>query len=212
MWYNHYRLKGKGGEGIIRAEQNKYHNTIVAIAASTGGPKILSDIISRLQKDLPFPVLVVQHMPEKFTQILAKRLSEKSEISVKEAHNGMQVLPGNVYVAQAGKHMQIRPCGDVHLISLTDEDYREGVKPCANYMFESLADCNYEDIYCIVLTGMGSDGTEGIEYLSTHKKIHIWIQEKESCVVYGMPGSITKTELEHETLSVEEIVNKINNI
>ncbi len=212
MWYNHNRLKGKGGEGIIRAEQKDYHNTIVAIAASTGGPKILSDIISCLQKDLPFPVLVVQHMPEKFTQILAKRLGDKSEIPVKEARNGMQVLPGNVYVAQAGKHMKIRPCGDMHLISLTDEDYRAGVKPCANYTFESLADCNYEDIYCIVLTGMGSDGTEGIEFLNTYKKIHIWIQEKESCVVYGMPGSIAKTGLEYESLSVDEIVNKIKKI
>lgn len=206
-------MKGKGGEGINRQEQKDYRNTIVAIAASTGGPKILSEIISCLQKDLPFPVLVVQHMPEKFTQILAKRLGEKSEITVKEAQSGMQVLPGTVYVAQAGKHMKIRTCGaDMHLISLTDEEYREGVKPCANYMFESLSDCNYEDIYCVVLTGMGSDGTEGIEFLSKNKKIHIWIQEKESCVVYGMPGSITKTELEYETLSVEEIVNKIKNI
>lgn len=144
--------------------------------------------------------------------ILAKRLNDKSHLLVKEAQDREKIIPGTVYIAKAGKHMKVRKCLDSHIILLTDEAPREGVKPCANFTYESMAESGYDTIYCIVLTGMGSDGTEGIEYLRNHKNIEVWIQQKETCVVYGMPGSIARTEVEHEILSVEEIVSKIKNI
>lgn len=185
---------------------------IVVISASTGGPTILSDIISALPEKITVPILIIQHMPEKFTQLLAKRLNEKSRILVKEARVGEKIKVSNVYLAKAGKHMRVYEKEGEHYILYSDEPPREGVKPCANYTYESLASTGYDKIYCVVLSGMGSDGTEGISYLNSKKNIEVWIQERKSCVVYGMPGSITKTNLEYQTLSIEEIVEKIKNL
>ncbi len=212
MWYNTVRTFEKEGECAIEMGQSKDKEAIVVIASSTGGPKVLTEIISALPANLHIPILVVQHMPEQYTQIFAKRLDEKSKIRVKEAQHGERILPGTVYVAKAGKHLKVCKISDYHVLMLTDEPFREGVKPCANYTYESLAECDYKKIYCIVLTGMGCDATEGISYLSASKKTEIWIQQKETCVVYGMPGSIAKTDLDYQTLSVQEMVKKIINI
>lgn len=182
------------------------------IASSTGGPSTLTNLLSQLPADLKLPILVVQHMPERYTALFAGRLNDKCKLNVKEAETGDCILPGNVYLAKGGKHMRVYKTPEEHLLLLTDEPFREGVKPCANYTYESLAESGYDKIYCIVLTGMGCDGTEGILYLSESKETEVWIQDKESCVVYGMPGSIAKSNIEHETLSLKEMAEKIINI
>lgn len=204
-------MKKEGGKAI---EQNlsDNHNSIIVIASSTGGPSTLTNLLSEVPGDLKIPILVVQHMPEKYTALFAGRLNDKCELSVKEAETGDCILPGHVYLAKGGKHMRVYKTPASHLILLTDEPFREGVKPCANYTYESLAGSGYSKVYCIVLTGMGCDGTEGITYLSEFKETEIWIQDKESCVVFGMPGSIAKSKLKHETLSLKQMVEKIKNI
>ncbi len=154
-------------------------------------------------------MLIVQHMPDGFTQTLAERLDSLSELKVKEAEEGDILQNGYVYLAKAGWHMEVCKEGSEHKIHLHDEPYREGVRPCANYMYESLADCGYEEIICVVLTGMGADGTEGIEYLQTKKTVKVIIQDKESCVVYGMPGSIEKRKLKHKSVDLKYIANEI---
>jgi len=184
-------------------------NKIVAIASSTGGPKALNAIIPKLPKDLQAPVVIVQHMPEKFTKTFSVRLDEMSEISVQEAEDGMKVEKGHVYIAKAGTHMKVSPYGKTHFIHFSDEASREGVKPCANYMYESLAACNYDEIIAVVLTGMGADGSVGIEELMKHKKVKVLIQDKESSVVYGMPGSIIKHEIPHEVVRLDDIPRAI---
>lgn len=182
---------------------------IVAIACSTGGPRALLEVIPKLPKDFSVPVVIVQHMPDGFTETLANRLDSLSVLPVTEASEGDVLKPGHVYIAKAGKHMKIVRSGNEHRIHLTEEEYREGVRPCANYMYESLADCGYYEVVCVVLTGMGADGTEGIEYLQKHKKIKIIIENKESCVVYGMPGSIEKHKLRHKSVDLKYIANEI---
>ena len=182
---------------------------LVAIACSTGGPRALLEVIPKLPPDFPAPVLIVQHMPDGFTETLANRLNSLSGMSVKEAAEGDVLLPGYVYVAKAGKHMKIVRMNREHRIHLSDEDYREGVRPCANYMYESLAGSNYDEIICVVLTGMGADGTEGIKFLQKQKKTKIIIQNKDSCVVYGMPGSIEKNKLKHKSVDLKYIASEI---
>ncbi len=148
---------------IARKYSGKTPGTkVVAIASSTGGPKALQEVIPRLPLELDAPVLLVQHMPKGFTASLAERLNELSPIRVKEAQEGEEVVSGTVYVAMGGMHMNVRRVGSKCVIHYSDEPNREGVKPCANYMYESLADCRYDKIICVVMTGMGADGTEGI--------------------------------------------------
>ena len=186
-------------------------NRIVAIASSTGGPKALQSVIPKLPANLNAPVLVVQHMPVGFTASLAERLNSLSAISVKEAAEGDVLTPGNVYIARGGMHMNasaVRPGRST--IHFSDEPSREGVKPCANYMYESLIKCGYDEVICVVMTGMGADGTAGIKNLkAAGKKIHVIAQEQSTCVVYGMPKSVVGAGLADQTVPLEQIAQEI---
>lgn len=193
----------------IRKVEHKGHNRIVAIASSTGGPRALQDVIPYLPKRLPVPVVLVQHMPKGFTATLAQRLDEISDIKVSEAVDGETLENGHVYIAPGGQHMTVKKSGATHCIKLTDEPAREGVKPCANYMYESLEDCGYDEIICVVLTGMGSDGTVGICNLDKKKHTYIISQDQETSTVYGMPKSIAQTGLVSEVVPLSEIANQI---
>lgn len=183
---------------------------VVAMASSTGGPKALQEVIPRLPADLDAPVLLVQHMPKGFTASLAKRLNELSEIKVKEAQEGDELEKGTVYVAMGGQHMNVRtsPAGR-YTIHYSDEPSREGVKPCANYMYESLENSRFDEIVCVVMTGMGADGTVGIRNLKEKKKIHVIAQSQETCTVYGMPKSIVTADLANQVVPLEQIAQEV---
>jgi two-component system chemotaxis response regulator CheB len=183
---------------------------IVAIASSTGGPKALQTVIPKLPEDLNAPVLVVQHMPKGFTATLAERLNATSSITVREAKEGDELKRGVVYLAMGGSHMNVvtSPTGKIS-IHYSDEPYREGVKPCANYTFESLADSKYDEVVCVVLTGMGQDGTVGIKNLMKKKQVHVIAQNEETCVVYGMPKSIADRGMTDQVVPLEQIAQEI---
>lgn len=193
----------------MRAEESRTDKKIVAIATSTGGPKALQTLIPLLPSNLNAPVLIVQHMPEGFTKALADRLDTLSEVTVKEAEEGDVLENGHVFIARGGKHMNAVRTGERHRIHYTDEPLREGVKPCANYMYESLADCDYDEIVCAVLTGMGADGTAGIINLKKKKQVTVFAQKEETCVVYGMPRSIVLAGLVERELSLQQIAQEI---
>ena len=182
---------------------------IVAIASYTGGPKALQSVIPRLPAELDAPVLLVQHMPKGFTASLAERLNDLSAIKVKEAQEGDELQSGVVYVAMGGKHMNVKYTCGKYVIHYTDEPTREGVKPCANYMYESLSDSRFDRIVCVVLTGMGADGTEGIKNLKTRKKIHVISQDQETCTVYGMPKSVAVAGLSNQVIPLDQIAQEI---
>ncbi len=182
---------------------------IVALASSTGGPKALQAVIPRLPANLKAPVVIVQHMPPNFTASLAERLNSLSEINVKEAAEGDVVLPGNVYISKGGKHLNIVGSAGKYTIHYTDEPSREGVKPCANYMYESLMDSKFDRIVCVVMTGMGADGTVGIQHLKEKKKIHVIVQEASTCAVYGMPKSVVNAGLATQTVPLDQIAQEI---
>lgn len=184
-------------------------NKIVALASSTGGPKALQAVIPRLPKNLKAPVVVVQHMPAGFTASLAERLDSLSEVKVKEAAEGDVLEAGTVYIAMGGKHLNVLTMSGKYAIHYTNEPSREGVKPCANYMYESLSDSRYDQIVCVVMTGMGADGTEGIQNLKAKKKTHVIVQEASTCAVYGMPKSAVQAGLADQTVPLEQIAQEI---
>lgn len=184
-------------------------NRIVAIAVSTGGPKALQSVIPFLPEDLNAPVVMVQHMPVGFTASLAERMDSMSRIKVVEAQEGDVLQKGCVYIAKGGMHMNLIKSGTSTKVHYSDEPSREGVKPCANYMYESLADCSYDEVVCVVLTGMGADGTEGIGHLKEKKKIYCITQESSSCVVYGMPKAAVKAGYSNEEVPLKDIAQEI---
>lgn len=191
----------------------KGNHKIVAIASSTGGPRALQSVIPKLPKNLDAPVVLVQHMPKGFTASLAERLDSISEISVKEAKEGEVLENGTVYIAMGGKHLNvILSTGGKHIIHYSDEPTREGVKPCANYMYESLLETRFSDVLCVVMTGMGADGTDGIRNLKNGKRdknIAVLAQNQNSCVVYGMPKSVTVAGLSDQETELRDIAGKI---
>ena len=183
---------------------------IVALACSTGGPKSLQQVIPMLPKNLDAGVVLVQHMPAGFTASLAARLNEISDINVKEGADGDVIQKGWVYIAPGGKHIKVVKKASEYVIKLNDEPPIDGLRPCANVMYKSLVQCNYDEITCVVLTGMGADGTEGIKALSAgKKKIHVIAQDEESCVVYGMPKAIAQTGLVDEVVPLNKIAETI---
>jgi len=182
---------------------------LVAIASSTGGPRALQEVIPYLPSELNAPVLLVQHMPKNFTASLADRLNELSPITVSEVKNGEKIEKGHVYVAQGGLHLKVEKKRDGYYAVLSDEPPREGVKPCANYMYESLSESDFDQIVCVVLTGMGADGTEGIKNLDKKKQIHVIAQDEATCTVYGMPKAIANSGLVNEVVPLSQIAEQI---
>ncbi len=191
------------------APTNVRGNKIVAIASSTGGPKALQEVIPYLPKNLKAPVLLVQHMPKGFTKSLAERLNEISEMTVKEAVMGETIINGHVYIAPGGTHLKAERTVAGYKIKLTDEPNREGVKPCANYMYESLMDSHFDEVVCVVLTGMGCDGTAGIVELKKKKNVRVIAQNEESCTVYGMPRSIVDGGLANDVVPLSKVAEHI---
>lgn len=187
----------------------KTRNHVIALACSTGGPKSLQSVIPKLPANLDAPVLLVQHMPAGFTASMASRLDELSAISVKEAQDGEEVKNGVVYIAPGGKHLMCEKVGSTHKIKLNDDPPRDALKPCANIMYESLVDCGYQEVVCVVLTGMGSDGTDGIKQLKNSKDIYVISQDEATCVVYGMPKAVAKAGLSNEVVPLEAVADSI---
>lgn len=183
---------------------------IVALACSTGGPKALQSVIPFLPKNLDAPMVLVQHMPAGFTKSMADRLNEVSQIAVKEAEDGEILKKGVVYVAPGGKHMEVKKTTDGnHKISLNTMPAIGGLRPCANITYDSLRACGYDQITCVVLTGMGADGTNGILSLAKSKPVYVISQSAETCVVYGMPKAIAETGIVNEVVPLTEVAKSI---
>ena len=187
----------------------KGHNKIVALACSTGGPKALQSVIPFLPKNLDAPMVLVQHMPAGFTKSMADRLNETSAITVKEAEDGDVLQKGVVYVAPGGKHMEVKKTAGGHVIALNEMPAIGGLRPCANITYDSLKQSGYDQVVCVVLTGMGADGTNGILSLEKSKPIYVISQDAETCVVYGMPKAIAETGIVNEVVPLDKVASTI---
>lgn len=181
-------------------------NKLIALACSTGGPKALQSVVPLLPKNMDCSLLIVQHMPAGFTKSLAQRLNEMSQITVKEAEDGEILQKGYAYIAMGGKHLQIvKGQNGTSRIALTDEPARMGLKPCADIMYESLVSSDFDEITCVVLTGMGADGTRGIKLLKEKKEVYVIAQDEETSTVYGMPKMVAVAGLVDEVHPLTKI-------
>lgn len=188
----------------------KSGSKIVALACSTGGPKALQSVIPYLPANLDAPMVLVQHMPAGFTKSMADRLNEVSSIEVKEAEDGDILKKGTVYIAPGGKHMEVKKCPDgSHVIRLNDMPAIGGLKPCANITYDSLRDSGYDQAVCVVLTGMGADGTNGIVSLAKSKPVYVIAQDAATSVVYGMPKAIAEAGMVDEVVPLTEVAKSI---
>jgi two-component system, chemotaxis family, protein-glutamate methylesterase/glutaminase len=182
---------------------------VVAIAVSTGGPKALHELVPRLPRDLPVPIVIVQHMPEVFTRLLADRLDRDAPVHVTEAVDGERLMPGTIYIAPGGRHMLIDGAGlgDAHA-RLDDGAPVNSCRPSADPLFRSVATVFGAGALGVVLTGMGSDGCEGARAL-VDAGAEVITQDQATSVVWGMPGAVVRAGLSASELPLEDVAGAI---
>lgn len=186
---------------------------LVFIGASTGGPKALQTVIPALRGDLPAPVLVVQHMPPKFTKSLAERLDRLSALKVTEAKEGDIFLKGHVYIAPGGLHLQVSEKKDGSLAAhLSGSIPVHGVRPAVDVTLRSFLTLSNCSFIVAILTGMGKDGAEGLTMLKKKEKnVYAIAESEETCIVFGMPKAAIETGKIDEVCALHQIALAIGN-
>ena len=183
---------------------------ILAIGSSTGGPKALFSVLKSVGV-INIPIVITQHMPPTFTKILAGHITENTSIPAHEGSDGMHVEAGNVYVAPGGKHMIFEEKDTGLFIKLDDGPAENFCKPAVDPMLRSLIHIYGEKVLCVILTGMGSDGLPEARNLAK-KGGRIIAQDKETSVVWGMPGAVATAGLCNAVLPLDEIGPSIKSI
>jgi len=190
-------------------DKKHIYQSIVAIGTSTGGPKALQKLLLGLPKDLLATYLIVQHMPAGFTKTLAERINVIADIDVKEAEEGDVLKQGMAYVAPGGYHMTIENTANP-TIKLSALPPVKGHRPSVNMMLDSLSKLNTQKkIIGVIMTGMGSDGLDGLITLKEKENIPIIAQDEASCVVYGMPRAVVQAGIANKVVSLDQIATEI---
>ena len=184
---------------------------IIVIGSSTGGPKALQNIISKLPKEFPVPILIAQHMPPNFTGPFAERLSQISVVSVKEAEDGEPLRKGTVYIAPGRGHMGIiRKKITETLISISSNSGEYLYKPSVDALMLSVLEVYSGQVLGVILTGIGNDGERGMREIK-NKGGRTIVQDEQTCVVYGMPKSVIQAGLADKVVPLDEIAGEIIN-
>ncbi len=188
----------------------KTDEKLIVIGSSTGGPRALECVISGLPKDLPAPVLIVQHMPANFTKTLAQRLNKSCAIKVKEAEDGERLKKGTVYLAPGGWQMKVEKLGETLAIKLEDSPPIKGLKPCFDILLESLLPIKRPIVFAI-LTGMGADGSRGLIALKKTHEVFAIAESEETATIFGMPKAAIQTGLVDQITRLPEVSKGIVN-
>lgn len=163
---------------------------VIAIGTSTGGTQALEAILTRLPSTT-LGIVIVQHMPEKFTAMFAERLNGICEIEVREAKDGDRVIPGRALIAPGGKHMMLKRSGAQYVVEVVDGPLVNRHKPSVDVLFRSVAKFAGGNALGIIMTGMGDDGARGMKEMHAVGAKTI-AQDEASCVVFGMPKEAIK--------------------
>ncbi len=188
----------------------KSKSEIVAIGISTGGPNALTQMLPKLPGDLGVPVVIVQHMPPVFTKSLATSLNAKCALTVKEAEDREPLQNNTVYIAPGGKQMKLVASADGtnRQIKITQDPPENACRPSADYLFRSVGDYYVGRTTAVIMTGMGSDGTKGLQILN-QKGATIIAQDESSCVVFGMPKAPIESGLADVIAPLNKIADEI---
>lgn len=182
---------------------------VIAIGVSTGGPEALNRLLPAIPQKISVPIVIVQHMPPQFTRSLAESIDRKSNIHIVEAEEGQIIKPGFAYIAPGGKHMTVRKQEEIVAVGINNGPPENSCKPSVDVLFRSVASVYGDKGVCaIILTGMGSDGLNGIKTLKRKGCLCI-TQSEESCVVYGMPRAIDEAGLSDISLPLDQISKEI---
>jgi two-component system chemotaxis response regulator CheB len=206
------KIDSNRGKSPIFFNGSSFNKKIVCIGTSTGGPRALQRVLPKLPEDLDAPIFIVQHMPPGFTQSLANRLNSISAITVKEAVNGELVQNGRAYIAPGGSHIKVMKSGTSLIIKIDQSEIRNGHRPSVDVMFESISEIQDYLKVAVIMTGMGSDGTEGLKKLKLTGNVKAISESEQSAIVYGMPKSALSTHLVDRVEHVEDIAASIMNM
>lgn len=191
----------------IEKKAGKYDLLLMGI--STGGPNALQKLFESIKDKLDCPVLIVQHMPPMFTKSLADRLSSLSSMEIVEAEDNQLAEKGKVYIAPGGKHMVLREkIGSNYQIKIIDSPPVNHCKPAVDVLFRSAASFKGVNMLCVIMTGMGRDGTDGVRAVK-RKGNYCIIQDEASSVVWGMPGSVYGESLADEVIALDKLGKRI---
>lgn len=181
---------------------------IVAIGTSTGGPRALQEIITKLPNNLPCGVVVVQHMPPGFTKSLSDRLNSLSSVTVKEAENNDVIRPGLVLIAPGDYHMTVEREGSKKIVKLNQNPPIGGHRPSVDPLFESVAKCYGRKVLGVILTGMGHDGSKGMQAIKQQQGYTI-AEDQSTAVVFGMPKSAIELGIVDKVVPLPSIAAEI---
>ena len=199
-------------EAIIRTRPTPFlpaRISIVTIGVSTGGPDALGTLLPSIPIKFPLPIVVAQHMPPVFTAMLAKRLTEKSAVPVRECTSGDVLEPGCVWIAPGDYHMVVHR-EDNRVVLRTNQGPRENFcRPAVDVLFRSVAQVYGPNSLGVILTGMGQDGLKGCEALCA-AGASVIVQDEASSVVWGMPGFVARAGLAEKILPLDQIAGEIN--
>lgn len=193
------KITSQAGSGRIQ---------IVAIGISTGGPKALAELIPCLPEDLRIPVVIVQHMPSKFTAALAESLDRKSVLKVVEAENNMALTRGTIFIAPGGKQMKVVHVSGKPMLEINDDPPENHCQPSVDYLFRSISKVYGKHALGIIMTGMGCDGVLGLR-LMKRLGAQVIAQDKQSCIVFGMPGEAINAGVVDQVLPLNHIATEI---
>lgn len=182
---------------------------IVVIGVSTGGPNALAELLPRIPKTFPVPVVIVQHMPPIFTKLLAERLAKEASLPVAEAADGEMLLPGQIRIAPGGSHLVLDRQGPQMVkLQLNQDPPENSCRPAVDVLFRSAVTTYKGNILAVVLTGMGSDGLRGCETIRNAGG-YVLVQDEASSVVWGMPGYVARAGLADAQIPIDKMAGEI---
>ncbi len=180
---------------------------VVALGTSTGGTQALERVLTALPRVSP-GIVIVQHMPEKFTALFAARLDSLCQIEVREAADGDRVIPGRALIAPGGRHMMLHRSGANYYVEVKDGPLVNRHKPSVDVLFRSVAQTAGRNALGVIMTGMGDDGARGLREMR-EAGAHTVAQDEATCVVYGMPKEAVKLDAAERSLPLESIAQAI---